>query len=107
MEASKGEGRSEVFRVELTAEEAALLGSLLPKRYSIQLEPRRKDQKVAKKKTADELLLTTPIEPPRPKVVPPPPPKKTNKVEAVTEAVKPCFATLSLLQQHKCALPFL
>lgn len=106
----------EVFRVELSAEEAQALASILPKGYSFHIDARKKEQKPpAKKKTPEELLLAAAMDfKPKPAVtLPPPPPavlpKKVvvGKQEGMNEAVKLCLKTLQLLQQHKCALPFM
>lgn len=45
---------TEVFRLELTPEEAAVIATLLPQHYSLHVESLRKDSKSQnKKKTAD------------------------------------------------------
>jgi hypothetical protein len=75
----------EVFRVELSAEEAQALASLLPKGYSFHLDARKKEQKPpAKKKTPEELLLAAALDfKPKPAVTLPPPPPAVVAKKAV------------------------
>lgn len=42
---------NEVFRVDLTGEEVKGLNMIMPKGYSIQIDPKRKDKSQPKKKT--------------------------------------------------------
>lgn len=50
---------NEIFRLDLSPEEVKGLNLIMPKGYTLQIDPKRKDKSQPKKKTPEEILLST------------------------------------------------